>query len=50
LNYGKRSKDSGSKPSHTNRILKIGGITMVSAGLLLAGCRDNDADSSNFQD
>jgi hypothetical protein len=38
------------KPSHTNRILKISGITMVSAGLLLAGCRDNDADSSNFQD
>jgi rubrerythrin len=38
------------KPSHSNRreFLKISGITMVSAGLLLAGCsKDNDADSSN---
>jgi hypothetical protein len=37
------------KPSHTNRrdFLKIG-ITMVSAGLLLAGCsKDNDAGPSN---
>jgi hypothetical protein len=35
------------KPS-VIEFLKISGITMVSAGLLLAGCsKDNDADSSN---